>query len=254
VGTVYSYYVIFIALVAAGVGFPIPEEIPVVTGGVLVGHSPDELRWWIMLPVCIAGVVVSDGLLYCMGRVWGPRLLKIPWVKRRLLPSDRLDRIEGNFQQYGVKILLFARFLPAIRSPIFITAGLMRLPLSQFLLADGIYAIPGVSLLFFLGFWFTDQFKAAVEKAESYRPIVVVIILVAVGSYLVYHFFQRPVATGDPKELPVIGDVAAKIGTGSHADLIPGAHHDRPSPVQDGDHARATVEELRKKGSSPPAA
>jgi membrane protein DedA with SNARE-associated domain len=218
--TFYFYFGIFISLVAAGVGVPIPEEIPVVTGGALVGHADNNLRWWIMLPVCIAGVVLSDGLLYGIGRLWGPRLVEYRWLKERLLPPERRERIESNFREYGVKILLFARFLPAIRSPIFITAGIMRVPLSRFLLADGIYAIPGVSLLFFLGFWFTDQFKMAVEKAESYRPIVVVLILFTVGIYLLYHFFTRPMATGDPKELPVIGNTVAKL-----------THTDMPSPV-----------------------
>jgi membrane protein DedA with SNARE-associated domain len=207
----YHYFGVFIALVAAGVGFPIPEEIPVVTGGVLVGNNQDELRWWIMLPVCIAGVVISDVLLYSIGRLWGPRLVENRWIKSRLLSEDRLNHIEDNFRQYGVKILLFARFLPAIRSPIFLTAGLMRVSFTRFLLADGIYAIPGVSLLFFLGFWFTDQFLAAVQKAESYRPLVVVVILAAVASYLFYHFLQKPVAIGDPNELPVIGDQVAKL-------------------------------------------
>jgi hypothetical protein len=131
-------------------------------------------------------------------------------VKTRLLPPERRRRIEDNFHHYGVTILLFARFLPAIRSPIFITAGMMRVPLSRFMLADGIYAIPGVSLLFFLGYWFGDQFMRAVQKAESYRLLVVVIV-VAVASYLVYHFLNQPMATGDPKELPVIGTQVAKL-------------------------------------------
>ena len=42
-------------------------------------------------------------------------------------------------------ILLFARILPGIRSPIFLTAGIMKLSWQRFLLADGIYAVPGVS-------------------------------------------------------------------------------------------------------------
>jgi membrane protein DedA with SNARE-associated domain len=209
--TLYLYFGVFIALLAAGCGFPIPEEIPVITGGVLVGRHESEVVWWIMLPVIIVGIVISDGLLYGIGRVWGRRLLEVPWIQRRLLPPERVGRIERNFHQYGVKILLFARFLPAIRSPIFITAGIMRLPLSLFLLADGIYAIPGASLLFFLGCWFTDQFMEAVKRAESYRPLVIVIVLVAVASYLLYHFLHRPVATGDPEELPVIGEQVAKI-------------------------------------------
>jgi membrane protein DedA with SNARE-associated domain len=211
-GALYQYLGVFFALIAAGLGFPIPEEIPVVTGGALVGHPENDLRWWIMLPVCIAGVVISDGLLYGIGRWRGPSLLEYRWIKTRVLPPERRRRIEDNFQEYGVVILLFTRFLPAIRSPIFITAGIMRVPFWRFLLADGLYAIPGVSFLFFLGCWFTDALVEAVKRAESYRPIIVVIVLVAVGTYLLYHFLQRPVATGDPKELPVIGDQVAKLG------------------------------------------
>jgi membrane protein DedA with SNARE-associated domain len=203
---VWGYLGIFLALVAAGFGFPIPEEIPVVTAGVMVGHQQTEHPyWWIMLPVCIAGVVVSDGLLYGIGRLWGPRLLDYGWVRKRLLPPERRQTIEGNFHRYGVKILLFARLMPGIRSPIFITAGIMRLPFPLFLLADGVYAIPGVSLLFFLGCWFTDQFLRVVEKAESMRPLIVVVVLVAVASFLFYHFLNQPVPTGDPKELTPFG-------------------------------------------------
>jgi membrane protein DedA with SNARE-associated domain len=207
----YPYFAVFAALLAAGIGFPIPEEIPVVTGGVWVASSDNALHWWIMLPFCIAGVVLSDGLLYGMGRFWGPRLLEFRWIKTRLLPPEKKRKIEDNFHKYGVKILLFARFLPAIRSPIFITAGVMRVSFARFLVADGIYAIPGVSLLFFLGYWFTDQFQRAVERMESYRPLIVVLVLAAVASYLVYHFLNQPVTTGDPKELPVIGGQVAKI-------------------------------------------
>jgi membrane protein DedA with SNARE-associated domain len=202
----WAYFGIFAALVAAGIGFPIPEEIPVVTAGVMIGHASQDpnshLRWWIMLPICVAGVVISDGLLYGVGRLWGPRLVEYRWVKNRLLPPERLTQIQCNFQKYGVKILLFARLLPGIRSPIFITAGIMRVPFSRFLVADGIYAIPGVSLLFFLGFWFTDQFLEIVKEVDKVRPLIVVVVLTALVTYLVIRFMRRPVLTGAPEDLP----------------------------------------------------
>jgi membrane protein DedA with SNARE-associated domain len=206
----YWYGFFFLWILATGMGLPCPEEIPIIAAGVMIGTSDAGLQWWIMLPVCIAAVVLGDTVLYGIGRIWGRRLLEWRWVKTRLLPPERRQRIEDNFHHYGVQILLFARLLPAIRSPIFITAGMMKVPVSRFMLADGIYAIPGVSLLFFLGYWFGDQFMRAVQKAESYRLLVVVIV-VAVASYLVYHFLNQPMATGDPKELPVIGTQVAKL-------------------------------------------
>ena len=254
----YIYFGIFISLVAAGLGFPIPEEIPIVTAGAWVGHAsgdsadrvvpsvasalaaspdtgfpaaipwgglysvantelPPPLRWWVMLPLCILGVVISDGLLYGVGRFWGPRLFEARWIKRVVSPEKR-TRIEDNFHRYGVLVLLFARFLPTIRSPVFITAGIMRLSLTRFLLADGLYAIPGVSLLFFLAFWFGDQFRdliySAAGRVQAARPILILLGLAAVALYLFFHFLRHPVATGDPREeVPVIGgQLATKIG------------------------------------------
>ncbi len=206
----------FCLLVAAGLGFPMPEELPVVGAGIWVGQTYEKQPLcWLAWPVCILGVVISDGLLYGIGRVYGTRLLEYRWIAR-LLPPEKRIRIEENFHKYGVKILLFARLLPGIRSPIFITAGMMKLPLKRFLLADGIYAIPGVSLLFFLAWWFGNQVKDVVETIEGdvkiVRPIIIMVAIVVVAVYFVFHFLRKPVPTGDPKELPLIGQrVAATI-------------------------------------------
>jgi membrane protein DedA with SNARE-associated domain len=210
---VWACVITFALLVAAGIGFPIPEELPIIGAGIWVGHNNDlgPIRW-IILPVCIAGVVISDGLLYGVGRYFGPKVLEWRAVKR-LLPPQKRERIEGNFHQYGVLTLLFARFLPAIRSPIFITAGIMRLSFAKFVIADGIYAIPGVSLLFFLAYWFGDQFRdLVVEKVQVIRPLLILLAIAVVVGFLLYHFLRRPVASGDPEEFPIIGKVAAKLG------------------------------------------
>ena len=70
----WACFTAFAALVAAGFGAPIPEELPTVGAGVWVGSNPDlgELRW-LILPVCFSGVLISDVMLYGIGRWWGPR-------------------------------------------------------------------------------------------------------------------------------------------------------------------------------------
>jgi membrane protein DedA with SNARE-associated domain len=207
-------------LLAAGVGFPIPEELPIIGAGIWAGHNQELGPFrWLIWPVCIFGVVVSDSLLYGIGRFFGPRLLEKKWVVRFLSPQKR-QRIEDNFHKYGVLTLLFARFLPAIRSPIFVTAGVMRLSFMRFVIADGVYAIPGVGLLFFLSYWFGDRFKDLVERAEAgvdrVKPLLILLVIAAVAGFLVYHFLRRPMAIGDPEELPLIGEkLAAKI-EGAH--------------------------------------
>src|SRR5207237_434846 len=116
----------------------------------------------------------------------------------------------------GIKILLFVRWVPGIRSPLFLTAGTMRVPVVRFVVADAIAASAGHTLLFCLAYWFTDSFKALVERVEGdvsrVGPLLTVLAILAVGLYLLVHFLRKPVPTADPEELPIIGhQVAVKI-------------------------------------------
>lgn len=173
--------------------------------------SPNDIhvRWWILLPVCILGVVFSDILLYAMGRYLGEWLMKRPWMAR-VLPSHKRRHTEENFHRYGVSILIIGRLMPGIRAPLFLTAGSMRLPLPRFLLADGIGAVVGNSLFFFLGFWLGDSIKSLVEHAEQkLKPILIVVGVGLIVAYLLWHFLRHPVSTGDPEEVPLIGSQVA---------------------------------------------
>lgn len=252
VGELWTYLGFFTTLVAAGLGFPAPEELVILTAGVLSGRmpvpppqplpedvaalfapapdagslgglpwtgltrcsppSPDPLplvRWWIMLPVCIAGVVLADVILYTIGRFFGDWLLNRPWLAR-WLPASKRQRTEENFHRYGVGILVFGRLVPGIRAPLFLTAGSMRLPLPRFLLADGLGAIVGNSLFFFLGYWLGNSITELVVQAEEKaKPIVIVVGVGLLTAYLLWHFLRHPVSTGDPEEVPIIGPQVA---------------------------------------------
>ncbi len=194
---------IFVGILLTGVGFPMPEELPVVVGGALVGT--EHAIWWVMLPTCIVGVIIGDSFLYFIGRFWGARLLESPFMRKHVLTPERLVKITNNFHEYGIRILLFARLTPGIRAPIFLTAGITRLPLARFIFADGIYAIPGVSILFGLGYAFTNQIVDLIKnEAGKVKSIIFLIVLVGVAGYFAYRFLRKPVVTGDPNEMPKI--------------------------------------------------
>lgn len=202
----WGYLGVFAGILLTGLGFPMPEELPIVAGGAMV--SSGQVTWYKMLPVCIVGVIIGDSFLYLIGRFWGSKLVQIPFVRDKLLPPDRYVSIAQNFQKYGVKILLFARLTPGIRAPIFLAAGITKLPILFFLIADGIYAIPGVSILFFLGYWFTDTIIDLVNEESKYKPIIALVALAGIGIYVAYRFWRRPVVTGNPSEMPpIVGQV-----------------------------------------------
>jgi membrane protein DedA with SNARE-associated domain len=198
----WGYLGVFLGIIVTGVPLvPMPEELPVVLGGALAGSG--TASWWIMLPVCILAVVIGDGLLYTIGRFWGRHLLKYAWVNKHLLPPERLKSIEDNFHKHGIKILFFARLTPGVRSPIFLTAGLTRMSPLRFILADAIYAIPGVTLLFFLGYWFSGSMVSLINnEVAQVKNIIILVVILGVAGYLLYRFLRRPIVTGDPKDIP----------------------------------------------------
>jgi len=235
-----KYGGVFATLVLAGFGLPIPEEIPIVTAGAMVGHDthdlaayeaglPTELagavgggpadylsndlfpgpagvtRWYIMLPLCIVGAVLSDSIIFMAGRLWGRRLLQSGWVRRRILPPEKQAKIEANFHKHGILILLGARFTPGVRSPVFLMAGVLKMPIQRFLLADALYAIPGINILFWLAYVFTDQFVAAVHAVERHRPMAIAVAVAAIGGIILYKLLSdRKLSEGDVEEIPTV--------------------------------------------------
>ncbi|VTS04082.1 DedA family protein [Tuwongella immobilis] len=204
----WQYATVFALLVGAGFGLPMPEELPIAIGGGMVGHASEDpnswLVWWIMLPLCMIGVVLADVTLYLSGRIWGVKLLEKQWV-RKILPVDKQARIRRNFEQYGISILLAARLTPGVRTPVFMMAGVTGMPLHRFLLADGLYAIPGVTLIFTLGYFLGDRFVDAVRAVGQYKPLIIAVLLGVIIGYLLHSLLRRPMATGHPEDIPIIG-------------------------------------------------
>jgi membrane protein DedA with SNARE-associated domain len=231
----WGYLGVFVGILLTGLGFPMPEELPIVLGGALAGGfaaQENTIYWWIMLPVCIVGVVIGDSFLYGIGRLWGAKLVERPFVKKHLIAPEKLASITENFRKYGIRILLFARLTPGIRAPIFLSAGITRLPLSQFLLADGLYAIPGVSLLFFLGYFFTERMIHLVtHEVEMAKNIIILVIILGVAGYFTYRFLRRPVLTGSPTELPPIVEPMKQTLDSVTGKLLHTQTHDNDQPA-----------------------
>lgn len=173
------YLGIFLTLCLAGLGVPIPEEIPIVTAGVLAHQG--VVHWWLALPICLAGVLAGDLALYGIGRHWGERALARPLVRRVLDPARR-DRMETAYRTRGALIVFGARHVAGIRGAAFLTAGIVRLPLWKFLLADGAAAAYGVPLSFTLAYLFSahvHQLLAEIHRVERWLAALAILAAAA---------------------------------------------------------------------------
>jgi hypothetical protein len=118
---------------------------------------------------------------------------------------------------------------------------MVRLPLWQFVLADAIYAIPIVNLMFWTAYWATDQIMVLVNEVNTYKSLVMSHLLAGVAGAFVYHYLlARHVPTGEAAVPAIIAKPAHAIESAleSAVDAVTGRHHhDAPGeakPVEDG--------------------
>ena len=147
--TEYGYVAVFTVLVACGFGIPIPEDVTLVVGGIMAGLGHANVH--VMVVVGIAGVLVGDGMMFAAGRIFGHRILRFRLVARVMTPK-RYAQVQEKFEKYGNWVLFIARFLPGLRTPIFISAGISgKVSYMRFLMMDGFAALISVPVWVYLG-------------------------------------------------------------------------------------------------------
>ncbi|MDB5311869.1 MAG: hypothetical protein JWO38_6071 [Gemmataceae bacterium] len=200
----YWYASIFLLLFLTGIGIPpCPEEAGILYAASLSVLHPD-VKWWIAWPVCGLGILCADCVLYWVGRWWGSSLFKYRWVQR-VLSTDRRERIEKRFHQHGMKLLLLARFLPPLRTGVFLISGASRYPFSKFLLADLIYCVVGVGVVFFGGTWLVELVHRLGHSAVWF----VVVPAVGYGLYRYYSYLKRK----EEEPVPPVSVIQSPAGT-----------------------------------------
>jgi membrane protein DedA with SNARE-associated domain len=127
----------------------VPEEAGILYAAGVTAVHPD-VACWMSWPTAALGIISADVALYGIGRLWGKPVLEHRWVAR-VLSHERRLRIEEHFHHHGMKFLLLARLLPPLRTGVFLIAGTIRYSFVRFLIADGLYGIVGVGLVFFGG-------------------------------------------------------------------------------------------------------
>ncbi|CAM1000217.1 DedA protein family [Rhodanobacter sp. Root179] len=150
-----GYLAVFLALMICGAGLPLPEDITLVAGGVIAGLGYANVH--VMVALAMFGVLLGDCAIFLLGHHYGARILKWRFVARILTPS-RYCRVQDKFQRYGNRVLFFARFLPGMRTTIYLTAGMThRVSFLRFLLIDTVAALISVPFWVYLGFLGADN-------------------------------------------------------------------------------------------------
>ena len=161
----YGYAAVFFVLVICGFGVPIPEDLTLVTGGVISGLGYTRSHW--MVVVGMLGVLAGDGFMFVAGRLWGQKILKFKPIARVMTPK-RYAQVQEKFDKYGNWVLFVARFLPGLRTAVFVTAGISRkVSYTRFILMDGLAALVSVPVWLYFGEYGAHNIDWLMAKMHS---------------------------------------------------------------------------------------
>lgn len=183
-----GYAAVFIVLMICGFGLPIPEDISLVAGGVIAGLGYANVH--LMVVVGIVGILAGDTLMFLIGRYYGERALRLRWVAFLLTPR-RYALVQAKFSRYGNRLMFVARFLPGLRSPIYLTAGMTRrVSFIRFFLLDGFAALISAPIWVYLGYYGAQNHDWLLKWLERGK-VIVIIVAVVILAFIVRYFWRR---------------------------------------------------------------
>jgi membrane protein DedA with SNARE-associated domain len=129
-----GYLGIFLLMALENVFPPLPSEVIMGIGGILVARG--EMQFWPLLLIATVGTTAGNYFWYWLGDRFGYRRLE-PWVARwgrwLTLEWEDVERAILFFNKYGDWVIFFLRFSPLLRTIISLPAGLAHMRLRRFL-------------------------------------------------------------------------------------------------------------------------
>lgn len=127
-------------------GFFLPGDSLLFSVGVASGAS--GLNIWLVAGMLMGAAILGDNLGYYLGFQNGPRIFSRP--KSRFFHPDQIRRTRMFYEKYGARAIMYARFIPIVRSCTPFIAGVARMPYLKFLtfsLLGGVIWIAAITAL-----------------------------------------------------------------------------------------------------------
>ncbi len=127
-------------------GFFLPGDSLLFSVGVASGAA--GINIWLVAGMLMAAAILGDNLGYYLGYQTGPRIFSRP--KSRFFHPDQIRRTQMFYEKYGTRAIMYARFIPVVRSCTPFIAGVARMPYTRFLtfsLLGGVIWIAAITTL-----------------------------------------------------------------------------------------------------------
>lgn len=184
-----GYLGIFLIILAESglfFGFFLPGDTLLFTAGLLASQGYFNIALLVLL--IVLGAVLGDQIGYLFGRKVGPKIFSRD--ESFFFKKKYINDAENFYKKYGKKTILFARFVPVIRTFVPILAGVGRMDYGTFVtynIAGGIFWGAGITLLgYFLG--------ENIPNIDAYLlPILLLVVFLSILPTLFSFIYEKMV-------------------------------------------------------------
>jgi membrane-associated protein len=160
------------------VGFVLPGDSLLFTIGVVAGAG--ELNLVVIMLLLICATMLGDWSGYLLGRRAGPAIFNRP--DSRFFKQEHLQRTKAFYEKHGGKTIIYAKFVPIIRTFAPFVAGVANMPYSRFLSFDIFGGVGWVFSMTILGYLLGEV--AIVRR--NFEKFVLLIIFVSLLPVIIH--------------------------------------------------------------------
>ena len=148
-------YLILFLVIFAETGFVVTPFLPgdslLFAAGAIIAKPESDLNIWLMWGLLLIAAITGDMVNYMIGDYIGPRAFS---GKYKLLKKEYLDKTQQFYLKHGGKTMIYARFIPIIRTFAPFVAGVGTMTYSRFASYNVIGGFLWVTSFLFIGFFF----------------------------------------------------------------------------------------------------
>lgn len=192
--TFLSLIALFFSAILEYVFPPVPGDTFALVGGILAGQ--DALPIVGVVLALTAGSTVGGLISFAAGRAVATK----PWAREklgRLLPDERLAKLERLFDRYGRWVVVANRFLPGLRAYVLVGAGMGRMQTSDIVIFGGISALFWNAAIVGAGIAVGENLDLLLGWVRQYTVAAWIVMGAAVGTALVVKGMRKWRASKD---------------------------------------------------------
>jgi membrane protein DedA with SNARE-associated domain/rhodanese-related sulfurtransferase len=184
----YGLLLLFAVVFIEQLGAPLPSPPFLLAAGGLAGIG--KMNPVLALLLATLASLLADSIWFYLGRARGSRILRL-LCRISIEPDTCVLRTENVFVRYGMRGVVFAKFIPGLGTVMPSLAGMYGVSIGRFVAFDGLGALLYSGCFLLLGFLFSNQLQQVADALDRLGKGALVVLGSLFVAYIAFKYIQR---------------------------------------------------------------